>query len=88
MANITVTFPRYVTRTVQPTSILSGSALAQIVMTDSNDGIAYILKLVDGQIRVVGTSNGESLSQLVLSDGGTDYVVKLVGGQLIVTGTA
>lgn len=66
----------------------TGQALAQIVMADTVDGIGYAIRLVDGQLRVVGVSNGEALSQLVMIEGGTSYIVKLVGGQLQIVGTA
>lgn len=66
---------------------LSG-VLSQFVITDAVSGTPTVIRLVDGQLAAVGTSNGESLSQIVMSEGGTNYVIKLISGQLVVVGTA
>lgn len=66
----------------------TGQALSQIVMTDTVDGVGYAMRLVDGQLVVVGVSNGEALSQLVMIEDGVSHILKLVGGQIQVVGTA
>lgn len=66
---------------------LSG-VISQFVITDAASGTPTVIRLVDGQLAAVGISNGESLSQIVMSEGGTDYVIKLISGQLVVVGTA
>lgn len=52
-------------------SVGSGQVLSQLALTDTEDGIGYAVRLIDGQLRVVGTTNGEALSQLVMLDGFT-----------------
>lgn len=68
-------------------SVGSGQVLSQLALTDTEDGIGYAVRLIDGQLRVVGTTNGEALSQLVMLEGSTAYVIKLVGGQFQIVGT-